>query len=218
MSWRFSFGCGRQAFVVDLITLYKSMPAKRKICFPILSRAYYARMKLLLLALHEHAAFEPQVILGGSIMLGRYGEKALADIESSNFNIKERLLNVIEGGNHAAMAKTAGLIALESSNIFEKLNPDIVLICGDRFEQLALAMSAAYLNTTIAHIEGGDVTGSIDESVRHAITKLSHIHFVTNEAAKKRVVQMGENPKTVFNVGSPDLEFVKSSRKKITGR
>ena len=149
-------------------------------------------------------------------MLGRYGEKALTDVEASNFNIKERLLNVIEGGNHAAMAKTAGLIALETSNIFEKLNPDIVLICGDRFEQLALAMSAAYLNKTIAHIEGGDVTGSIDESVRHAITKLSHIHFVTNNAARKRVIQMGENPKTVFNVGSPDLEFAKHSNKKIT--
>ena len=191
------------------------LSAKRKICFPILSRAYYARMKLLLTRLHADPAFEPQVILGGSIMLGRYGEKALADVEASNFNIKERLLNVIEGGNHAAMAKTAGLIALETSNIFEKLNPDIVLICGDRFEQLALAMSAAYLNKTIAHIEGGDVTGSIDESVRHAITKLSHIHFVTNNAAKKRVIQMGENPKMVFNVGSPDLEFVKHSNKKI---
>ena len=149
-------------------------------------------------------------------MLERYGEKALADVEAANFNIKERLLNVIEGGNHAAMAKTAALIALETSNIFEKLNPDIVLIHGDRFEQLALAMSAAYLNKTIAHIEGGDVTGSIDESVRHAITKLSHIHFVTNDAARRHVIQMGENPKMVFNVGSPDLEFIKNSNKKIT--
>lgn len=191
------------------------MPAKRKICFPILSRAYYARTKLILERMHEHPGIEPQVILGGSIMLGRYGEKALADIDAEKFNIKERLLNVIEGGNHAAMAKTAGLIALEASNIFEKLDPDVVLIHGDRFEQLALAMSAAYLNKPIAHIEGGDVTGSIDESVRHAITKLSHFHFVTNAAAKKRVIQMGENPKTVFNVGSPDLEFVSYSKKKI---
>jgi UDP-hydrolysing UDP-N-acetyl-D-glucosamine 2-epimerase len=82
----------------------------------------------------------------------------------------------------------------------------MVVICGDRFEQLAIAMAAAYLNKTIAHIEGGDVSGSIDESVRHAITKLSHIHFVTNEDARRRVLVMGEDPKYVFNTGSLDVE------------
>jgi UDP-hydrolysing UDP-N-acetyl-D-glucosamine 2-epimerase len=82
-----------------------------------------------------------------------------------------------------------------------------VVICGDRFEQLAIAMAAAYLNTTIAHIEGGDVTGSIDESVRHAITKLAHLHFVTNADAYRRVVAMGEDPQHVFNTGSLDVEL-----------
>jgi len=82
----------------------------------------------------------------------------------------------------------------------------VVVICGDRFEQLAIAMAAAYLNKTIAHIEGGDLTGSIDESVRHAITKLAHIHFVTNDDARRRVLAMGENPKYVFNTGSLDVE------------
>jgi len=84
--------------------------------------------------------------------------------------------------------------------------PDVVVICGDRFEHLAIAMAAAYLNKTIAHIEGGDVTGSIDESVRHAITKLSHLHFVTNDDAQRRVLAMGEDPKYVFNTGSLDVE------------
>ena len=89
------------------------------------------------------------------------------------------------------------------------------MIRGDRFEQLAIAMVAAYLNKTIAHIEGGDVTGTIDESVRHAITKLSHVHFVTNDAARDRVIRMGEDPKAVFNVGSPDVEFAAMSKRKF---
>jgi len=97
--------------------------------------------------------------------------------------------------------------ALEFTNTLHTSSPDLVVICGDRFEQLAIAMSAAYLNITIAHIEGGDVTGSIDESVRHAITKLAHIHLVTNEDAHRRVLAMGEDPAYVFNTGSLDVEL-----------
>ena len=104
------------------------------------------------------------------------------------------------------MAKTACLTALEFTNGLHTLDPDVVVICGDRFEQLAIAMAAAYLNKTIAHIEGGDVSGSIDESVRHAITKLAHIHFVTNDDAHRRVLAMGEDPQYVFNTGSLDVE------------
>ena len=105
------------------------------------------------------------------------------------------------------MAKTACLTALEFTNSLYTLDPDIVVISGDRFEQLAIAMAAAYLNKTIAHIEGGDVSGSIDESVRHAITKLAHIHFVTNADAHRRVLAMGEDPEYVFNAGSLDVEW-----------
>src|SRR5439155_924531 len=122
-------------------------------------------------------------------------------------NISTTLFNVIEGGNHVAMATTACLTALEFTNGFHAADPDVIVICGDRFEQLALAMAAAYLNKTIAHIEGGDVSGSIDESVRHAITKLAHMHFVTNEHARRRVLAMGEDPKYVFNTASLDVEL-----------
>src|SRR5204863_9603503 len=117
------------------------------------------------------------------------------------------LFNVIEAGNHVAMTKTACLTALEFTTGLHALAPKFVVICGDRFEQLAIAMAAAYLNRTSAHIEGGDVSGSIDESVRHAITKLSHIHFVTNADAQRRVVAMGEDPRYVFNTGSLDVEL-----------
>lgn len=158
------------------------------------------------------------MVVGGSVLLDKHGERFLPAITDAGFTINETLFNVIEGGSHIAMAKTAGLTALEFANSLHKLNPDIVLIRGDRFEQLAIAMVAAYMNKTVAHIEGGDVSGTIDESVRHAITKLAHIHFVTNEAARKRVIQMGENPRMVFNVGSPDTEFASLVDKQNDGR
>src|SRR3954464_10239914 len=146
-------------------------------------------------------------MLGGSILLDKYSRHIADDIEAGGFTISASLFNVIEGGNHVAMAKTACLTALEFTNGIHAADPDIVVICGDRFEQLAIAMAAAYLNRTIAHIEGGDVTGSIDESVRHAITKLSHLHFVTNDDAQRRVLAMGEDPRYVFNTGSLDVEL-----------
>ena len=159
------------------------MSAKRKICFPITSRAYYGRSQLLIQKLHAHPDIDLKLMLGGSILLDKYSRHIADDIAAGGFEIEASLFNVIEGGNHVAMAKTACLTALEFTNSLYTASPDLVVICGDRFEQLAIAMAAAYLNITIAHIEGGDVTGSIDESVRHAITKLAHLHFVTNEDA-----------------------------------
>src|SRR5215467_13337844 len=181
---------------------------KRRICFPITSRAYYGRSQLLIRKLHQHPSIDLELMLGGSILLDKYSRHVSDDIREGGFTISASLFNVIEGGNHVAMAKTACLTALEVTNSLYTADPDVVVICGDRFEQLAIAMAAAYLNKTIAHIEGGDLTGSIDESVRHAITKLAHIHFVTNDDAKRRVLAMGEDPKYVFNAGSLDVELV----------
>lgn len=187
---------------------------KRTVCFPIMNRVHYARQIHLLKLLQNNPDIDLQLVVGGTALLEKY-ERFFPTIKEAGFQVHDALYNVIEGGNHISMAKTAGLTALEFANSLHKLNSDIVLIRGDRFEQLAIAMVAAYLNKTIAHIEGGDKTGTIDESVRHAITKLSHVHFVTNEDAKKRVIQMGENPAMVFNVGSPDVEFVALNKKKF---
>jgi len=183
-----------------------STTRKRRICFPITSRAYYGRSQLLIRKLHHHPGIDLELMLGGSILLDKYSRHVADDIKEGGFTISASLFNVIEGGNHVAMAKTACLTALEVTNTLYTADPDVVVVCGDRFEQLAIAMAAAYLNKTIAHIEGGDLTGSIDESVRHAITKLAHIHFVTNDDAKRRVLTMGENPAYVFNTGSLDVE------------
>ncbi len=182
-----------------------------------MNRVHYARQKYLLTLLQKNPAIDLQLVVGGTALLEKY-ERFFPALKEAGFAVHDALYNVVEGGNHVTMAKTAGLTALEFANSLQKLNPDIVLIRGDRFEQLAIAMVAAYLNKTIAHIEGGDVTGTIDESVRHAITKLSHIHFVTNDDARRRVIQMGENPQTVFHVGSPDIEFVSRNKKKFDAR
>jgi UDP-hydrolysing UDP-N-acetyl-D-glucosamine 2-epimerase len=189
---------------------------KRRICFPITSRSYYGRSQLLIRKLHAHPELELELMLGGSILLDKYSRHIADDIEAGGFAITASLFNVIEGGNHVAMAKTACLTALEFTNGLHAQDPDIVIICGDRFEQLAIAMAAAYLNKTIAHIEGGDVSGSIDESVRHAITKLAHVHFVTNAEAERRVLAMGEDPQYVFNTGSLDVELAASVDATIT--
>jgi UDP-hydrolysing UDP-N-acetyl-D-glucosamine 2-epimerase len=189
---------------------------KRRVCFPLTSRAYYGRTQLLIQKLHNHPDVDLQLMLGGSILLDKYSHHIAEDIEKNGFAISTSYFNVIEGGNHVAMAKTACLTALEFTNGFHSTDPDIVVVCGDRFEQLAIAMTAAYLNKTIAHIEGGDVTGSIDESVRHAITKLAHIHFVTNADARRRVLAMGEDPGYVFNTGSLDLELAAEVRTELT--
>lgn len=190
---------------------------KRKICFPITSRVHYARQKRLLGLLNKDKRFDLQVVAGGSVLSEKYGERFASALSSDGFKVHDALYNLIDGGGHVAMAKTAGLTALDFTNSLYKLDPDIVLIRGDRFEQLAMAMVAAYLNKTIAHIEGGDLSGTVDESVRHAITKLSHIHFVSNEDSKKRVIKMGESPKFVFNVGSTDVEFAATLPKTFDG-
>jgi len=182
------------------------MSGKRKICFVITSRVHYARSQSLLELLRDHPSLELQIIVGGSALLPKYGD-VTSSLEKQGYHIDERLYTVVEGGDHIAMAKTTGLTILEFTNAFQKLDPDVVIIRGDRFEKLAAAIAAAYMNKTIAHIEGGDVSGSIDESVRHAITKLAHYHFVTNARSRERVLRMGERPDTVFNTGSLDVEF-----------
>jgi UDP-hydrolysing UDP-N-acetyl-D-glucosamine 2-epimerase len=183
------------------------MSVTRKVSFPITSRAYYGRSQMLITKLHAHPGIDLKLMLGGAILLDKYSRHIADEIAAGGFDIEASLFNVIEGGNHVAMAKTACLTALEFTNSLYTAAPDVVVICGDRFEQLAIAMAAAYLNLTIAHIEGGDVTGSIDESVRHAITKLAHWHFVTNDDARRRVLAMGEDPAFVFNTGSLDVEL-----------
>ena len=163
----------------------------RKVCFIITSQIHYARSKLILEAIREHPNLELQIAVAASAILPQYGD-VLSAMEKDGFNADAKIIMTLAGGNPTAMAKTTGIGTTEFATAFDNLKPDIVVIRGDRYEVLAAATAAAYMNITVAHIEGGDVTGTIDESVRHAVTKLSHIHFTTNDAARKRVIKMGE--------------------------
>jgi len=188
---------------------------KRKVCFVITSNIHYARNKLIIQELKNHPDIQLQLVLGASAILPMHGD--VTDIMAKEgLPYDERIFMTLEGGNLVTMAKTTGLGIIEFTTVFDRLKPDVVVIRADRFEMLAAAVAAAYLNIPLAHIEGGDITGTIDESVRHAITKLSHIHFTTNEESRERVLRLGENPDYVFNFGSPELEFVAKNNFSVT--
>jgi UDP-hydrolysing UDP-N-acetyl-D-glucosamine 2-epimerase len=144
--------------------------------------------------------------VAASALLDRYGS-AVNYIEKDGFAIAAKVFNVLEGENLTAAAKTTGIGILELSTVFDNLKPDIVVTVADRFETMATAIAASYMNIPLAHIQGGEVTGNIDEKVRHAITKLSDYHFVASESAKERVIKLGEDPAMVFNTGCPSIDL-----------
>ncbi len=179
---------------------------KRKICVVITARPSYSRIKSALRAIDEHPDLELLLVIAASALLGRYGT-AVRYIEEDGFEIKAKVFNVLEGGNLAAQAKTTGLGIIELTNVFESLKPDAVITIADRFETMSTAIAASYLNIPLVHIQGGEVTGNIDEKVRHAITKLSDIHFVSSKKAQERVIKMGEKPPSVFHTGCPSIDL-----------
>lgn len=180
---------------------------KRKICIVVGSRANYSSIKAVMRAVAEHPGLELQVIAAASALLDRYG--AVVDImEQDGFHIDARLLMLVEGETPATMAKSTGLGLIELPTIFEKLEPDVVLTVGDRFETMATTLAAAYMNIPLAHTMGGEVSGNIDENIRHAITKFATIHFPACEDARQRIIRLGEQPETVHNVGCPRMDLV----------
>lgn len=189
--------------------LLKSSSGRRKVAFICTSRTQYGRSKLLLKALKSHPALELSVVVAGSALLPQYGD-VVAEMKRDGIEPDEKITMLVEGGSPVAMAKTTGLGLIEFTTAYENLQPDFVIIRGDRYEMLAAAIAASYLNRRIAHIEGGDVTGTIDESVRHAISKLAHIHFPTNAQSAARLKRMGEDPAQIHDIGSLDVEYVAS--------
>jgi UDP-hydrolysing UDP-N-acetyl-D-glucosamine 2-epimerase len=180
---------------------------RRKICVVVASRANYARIKTVLEAVRDHPDLELQVVAGASLVLERFGN-AVDVMDMEGFRPDATIRFIIEGETPATMAKSTGLGLLELPTVFEMLRPDVVVTVADRFETIATAIAAAYMNIPVAHTQGGEVSGSIDESVRHAVTKLSHLHFPATDLAAQRVIAMGEDPATVFNVGCPSIDLV----------
>jgi UDP-hydrolysing UDP-N-acetyl-D-glucosamine 2-epimerase len=181
--------------------------ARRKICVIVNSRANYGRVKSLMRAITEHPGLELQLIVGASALLYRFGN-VRDHIAADGFTSQATVHSIVEGETPTTMAKSTGIAIIELATQFENLKPDVVVTVADRFETLATAVAASYMNIPLAHTQGGEVTGSIDESVRHAVTKLAHIHFPATKQSAEYLVRMGEDPATVHFTGCPSIDLI----------
>ncbi|MGB5811544.1 MAG: UDP-N-acetylglucosamine 2-epimerase [Polyangiales bacterium] len=178
----------------------------RKICVVITARPSYSRIRSALEALRATEGIELQIVAAASALLDRYGS-VVDEIERDGFRISRKVYMVLEGELPLTMAKTTGLGTIELATALDNLQPDFVVSIADRHETLATAVAAAYMNIPLVHIQGGEITGSIDEKVRHAVTKLADYHLVSTPQAAARVVRMGEDPETVIVTGCPSIDI-----------
>jgi UDP-hydrolysing UDP-N-acetyl-D-glucosamine 2-epimerase len=158
-------------------------------------------------AVQSHPNLTLQLVAGASALLDRYGA-VVNLIEADGFVPEARVHMLIEGETPTTMAKSTGLGLLELPTVFDTLQPDVVVTVGDRFETMATTLAAAYMNIPIAHTMGGEVSGTIDESIRHAVTKFAHLHFPASDQARERILKLGEDPATVHMVGCPRVDLV----------
>jgi len=179
----------------------------RKVCVVVGSRANYGSIKSAMGAIQRHPDLELQTVVAASALLDRYGQIANL-VERDGFPTSAKVYMLIEGETPATMAKSTGLGLVELPTVFEQLRPDIVLTVGDRFETMATTLAAAYMNIPLAHTMGGEVSGTIDESIRHAVTKFAHIHFPACSEAQERIIKLGERPEDVHLVGCPRIDLV----------
>ena len=181
---------------------------KRKICVVTSTRADYGLLRRLIKLINGSDKFELQLIVTGSHLSKIFGE-TYKEIEADGFTINRKIDLLLVSDTPVGLAKSASLSLMGFGDAFDSLNPDLVLVLGDRFEILSAVNAAMLARIPIAHLHGGELTeGLIDEAIRHSITKFSHLHFVGNEEYRKRVIQLGENPKTAFNVGGLGVDAI----------
>lgn len=178
----------------------------RKICVVITARPSYSRIKSLLVSLKNDPNVILQIIISASALLDKFGS-AVDVIENDGFEISDRIYSVLQGDSVMLSPKITGISIFELSNSFYRLKPDIVVTIADRYETIATSIAASFMNIPLAHIQGGEVTGNIDEKVRHANTKLADYHFVSCKDAYERVLKLGENQEFVFNTGCPSIDL-----------
>ena len=150
--------------------------AKRKVCVVLVDRANYGRLKPVLRCINDRPELQLQLVAAGTMVLERFGNP-VQNVKNDGFHVDGEIYIELEGSTPATMAKSLGFAVVEFASEFQRLKPDVVMLIGDRYEALAAALAAAYMNICIVHIQGGEVSGSIDESARHAISKLAHYHF-----------------------------------------
>jgi UDP-hydrolysing UDP-N-acetyl-D-glucosamine 2-epimerase len=183
-------------------------PSRRKICVVLVDRANYGRLKPVMQAISARPELELQVLAAGTMLLERFHQPVQV-VRRDGFSVDGEIYIELEGSTPATMAKSVGFGMVEFASEFQRLKPDLVLLIGDRYEMLAAAIAAAYMNICIAHIQGGEVSGSIDESARHAITKFAHFHFPSTQRSAEYLARMGENPDTILAVGCPSSDIAR---------
>ena len=185
------------------------MNARRKICVVTGTRADYGLLYWPMKYIQQEKDLELQIVATGMHLSPEFG-LTYQHIEEDGFDITDKVEMLISSDTSIGITKSVGLAVIGFADVFNRLKPDIVLLLGDRYEIFAAAQAALFARIPTAHIAGGDTTeGANDEMMRHCITKMAHIHFVTNDEAAARVRQLGENPEYVFNVGSPGIDFIK---------
>lgn len=180
----------------------------RKVCVVLVDRANYGRLKPVMQAVSDHPEMDMQVIATGTMVLGRFG-RPVEVVRGDGFHVDSEIYIELEGSTPATMAKSVGFGVVEFASEYQRLQPDLVLLIGDRYEALAAAIAAAYMNICIVHIQGGEVSGSIDESARHAITKFAHYHFPSTKRSAEYLLRMGESPETILGVGCPSSDIAR---------
>lgn len=187
----------------------ETVSKKRSVCAVMVDRANYGRMKPVLAAIQEHPALDLQVLCAGTMVLERF-DQPVRIVRADGFPVVGEVFLELEGSTPATMAKSVGFGVVEFASEFQRLKPDVVLVIGDRYEALAAALAAAFMNLCIVHMQGGEVSGSIDESTRHAITKFAHYHFPATKRSADYIVRMGERPDTILGIGCPSSDIART--------
>jgi UDP-hydrolysing UDP-N-acetyl-D-glucosamine 2-epimerase len=190
-------------------------PRRRKVCVVLVDRANYGRLKPVMQAIASHPELHLQVLAAGTMVLERF-DQPVRVVRRDGFPVDGEIYIELEGSTPSTMAKSVGFGVVEFASEFQRLKPDIVLLIGDRYEALAAAIASAYMNICIAHIQGGEVSGSIDESARHAISKFAHFHFPSTKRSAEYLVRMGERPDTILGIGCPSSDIARTLDLELT--
>lgn len=177
------------------------------------SRANYASIKSALYHIKRTKNLKLYIVIGASAVISKYGDLE-SILKKDGFKIYKKIFFLIEGENPLTMAKSTGLGLIELTSVMDELKPDIVITVGDRFETMATTIASAYMNIPLAHTMGGEISGTIDESIRHAITKFANIHFPASKNSADRIHKLGEDKKYIFQVGCPRIDLAADIIKK----